>query len=311
MGNFEMKSRPGKILVLRGGAIGDFILTLPAIDALRRHFPDAHLEVVGYPHIVELAMLGGVVDRVQPIEARGLAGFFARNGSLDPVLSDYFSGFEIIVSYLFDPDGVFQANVARCSGAQFILGPHRPDEAGLIHAAQAFLKPLERLAIYQADPLPRLRLAPRAPRPNRRLALHPGSGSEKKNWPEKQWTGLLQGLTETTALDLLLAGGEAEGEKMRRLACGLPSERVALARSLPLSELAVELQGCCAFAGHDSGISHLAAAIGLPCLLLWGESNEGVWRPPQPGVRILKPVGGLQQLGIEQVAGALVGLLTE
>ena len=65
---------------------------------MRRHFPDAHLEVVGYPHIVELAMLGGVVDRVQPIEARGLAGFFARNGTLDAVLSDYFSGFEIIIA---------------------------------------------------------------------------------------------------------------------------------------------------------------------------------------------------------------------
>ena len=73
-------SKP-RILVIRGGAIGDFILTLPAIAALRKQFPRAHLEVLGYPHIARLAVAGGLVDRVQPIEARGLAGFFARDGS--------------------------------------------------------------------------------------------------------------------------------------------------------------------------------------------------------------------------------------
>ncbi|HOB33894.1 MAG TPA: hypothetical protein PKH32_13535, partial [Verrucomicrobiota bacterium] len=70
----------GRILVIRGGAIGDFILTLPAIAALRKQFPDVHLEVLGYPHIVQLAIAGNLVDRVRSIDARPLAGFFARNG---------------------------------------------------------------------------------------------------------------------------------------------------------------------------------------------------------------------------------------
>jgi len=94
----------GKILVIRGGAIGDFVLTLPAIAALRRHFPDAHLEVLGYPHIIELALAGGLAERAQSIEARSLAGFFARHGDLAEELSDYFSEFDLIVSYLYDPD---------------------------------------------------------------------------------------------------------------------------------------------------------------------------------------------------------------
>src|SRR5512145_1939540 len=98
----------GRILVIRGGAIGDFILTLPAIAALRRQFPAVHLEVLGYPHIVQLALAGGLVDRVEPIEARGLAGFFARHGPLDESLGDYFSEFDVIVSYLFDPDEIFR-----------------------------------------------------------------------------------------------------------------------------------------------------------------------------------------------------------
>ena len=61
--------------------------------------------------------------------------------------------------FLYDPDGVFQENVARCSKAQFIAGPHRPKENELVHATEVFLKPLERLAIYGADPIPKLALS--------------------------------------------------------------------------------------------------------------------------------------------------------
>jgi len=63
----------GKILVVRGGAIGDFILTLPVFAALREHFPNAHLEVLGYAHIASLAKAGGLVDAVRSIEAGPLA----------------------------------------------------------------------------------------------------------------------------------------------------------------------------------------------------------------------------------------------
>src|SRR5467141_2184171 len=143
----------GKILVIRGGAIGDFILTLPAVAALRRHFPEAHLEVLGYPHIAQLAVAGGLVNRIQAIEARPLAGFFARHGELSEDLVDYFSEFDLIISYLYDPDQIFRTNVARCTGAQFIAGPHRPNERSTIHATQLYLKPLEHLAIFDADPV--------------------------------------------------------------------------------------------------------------------------------------------------------------
>lgn len=193
-----MNSHRGKILVIRGGAIGDFILTLPAITALRRQFPEAHLEVLGYPHIVQLAMAGGLVDQVSSIEARALAGFFARNGQLSQQLADYFSEFDLIISYLYDPDEIFKTNVGRCSPAQFIVGPHRPDEGAQVHATESYLKPLERLAIFDADPVPRLHIGEKsqtamatwmtepaltakpapAPKAALGLALHPGSGSD-------------------------------------------------------------------------------------------------------------------------------------
>ena len=330
-----MRATRGRILVIRGGAIGDFILTLPAIAALRNQFPEAHLEVLGYPHIAQLALAGGVVDRVQPIEARGLAGFFAARGELDAAMADYFARFDIVVSYLFDPDLIFQTNVAQCARAQFIQCPHRPNEAERIHATQVYLKPLERLAIFAADPVPRLVVAqasvpagsgsipaPRLCSPDntslgrdaqatRRLeacatlALHPGSGSEKKNWPEQNWAGLMQRLVAETSAKLLIVGGEAEGEKLERLAKLLPKERVEVARSIPLAELAVQLGKCAGFIGHDSGISHLAAAVGVPALVLWGGSIEEVWRPQGERVVIVREEGGLGALTVERVRAEL------
>ncbi len=298
----------GKILVIRGGAIGDFILTLPAIAALRRQFPETHLEVLGYPHIVQLALMGGLVDAVQSIEARSLAGFFARHGALSPDLAAYFAGFNVIVSYLYDPDRIFQTNVARCSRAQFVVGPHRPNEKQKIHATEVFLKPLERLAIFETDHLPRL-IFDNQPPADHRLALHPGSGSENKNWPEENWAELLQHLVNATNLDLLLMGGEAEGERLQRLAAALPPARTCVAQSLPLTELARQLQSCAAFVGHDSGISHLAAALGLPGLILWGGSAQEIWQPQGEHIVILKAANGLTALGVRQVISALTCVL--
>ena len=300
-----MSAGQGKILVIRGGAIGDFILTLPAIAALRRRFPTAQLEILGYPHIAQLAFAGGLVDRVQPIEARGLAGFFARGGDLAPDLADYFSGFEIIVSYLYDPDAIFQTNVARCARGQFIAAPHRPQENESAHATKVFLKPLERLAIFEADPVPRLALDARPSSSAPMLALHPGSGSEDKNWPEAKWAELLARLVAESEISLLLVGGEAEGQRLQRLAEKLPGARWQMARSLPLVDLAARLQSAVGFVGHDSGISHLAAALGLPCVILWANTKEEIWRPQGRHVAVLRDKAGLPALSVPSVVEEL------
>jgi len=297
--------------VIRGGAIGDFILTLPAIAALRRQFPAAHLEVLGYPHIAQLALAGGLVNRVQSIEARALAGFFARGGELAEDLADYFSAFDLILSYLYDPDRIFQTNVGLCTGAQFVAGPHRADQGARLHAAKVYLQPLERLAIFDADPIPRLPLGHLPPSIDYQLsvinplALHPGSGSERKNWPEAKWAELLQHLANSTDFDLLLVGGEAEGERLQRLAAALPPARSQVAQSLPLADLAHRLAACRAFIGHDSGISHLAAAVGLPGLVLWGDTAEEIWRPPSEHVTVLRHPAGLTRLPVTEVVEQL------
>jgi heptosyltransferase-2 len=311
----------GKILVIRGGAIGDFILTLPVLTALRERFPDVRLELLGYPRVTQLALAGGLVDEAQSIEARALASFFAKGAVLPNHLVDYFASFALILSFLYDPDRIFEENVARCSKAQFLAGPYRPDESGNLHATEVFLRPLKRLAIFDADPTPRLDLAngqlscqtnvPSSLHSAERLdlageapswlAVHPGSGSEQKNWPEESWRRFLQEVGNWTSLRLLLVGGEAEGERLERLAALLPAARIQTARSKPLGELAWLLQDCDAYIGHDSGISHLAAALGVRSLVLWGDSKRQIWQPRNEQVQVLQWPDGLSALPVHEV----------
>lgn len=291
----------GRILVIRGGALGDFILTLPVFAALRAQFPAARVEVLGYPHIARLSLAGGLAHAVHPIEARPLARFFARGASLDPAVASFFAGFAVIVSFLYDPDCVFQDNVALCSKAQFLVGPHRPNEREDLHAADTFLSPLQRLAIFDADTTPRLQAEPAPLGPGRWIAAHPGSGSEAKNWPERRWAELLATVLNESDRNILLVGGEAEGDRLQRLAAGLPPARLHVARSVPLDALASRLRACELFVGHDSGITHLAAAVGLPCIALWGPSNPRLWRPRGNHITLVQDEAGLPGLATPAV----------
>jgi ADP-heptose:LPS heptosyltransferase len=301
----------GRMLVVRGGALGDFILTLPVLSALRRAFPSTHLEVLAYPRPAQLAVEAGIVDAARALESRGLAGFFARKGALDPEWSGYFESFNVVLSYLYDPDRHFQDNVGRVSRAQFLEGPHKPQEPSELHAAQQLLRPLERLAIFDADPLPRLTALGAGdivPGPGRRrVVAHPGSGGARKNWPEPRWRELLERLDARGDLDVDLVGGEAEAGRLPGLARGLETVRCVVSEPLPL--LARRMAGASLFVGHDSGVTHLAAAMGVRGLVLWGPTCEAVWRPRSERFMSLRHAQGLEGLPVDVVESCLLDLL--
>ena len=192
---FGMKPR---ILVIRGGAIGDFVLTLPAIRLLRENFPQAHLEILGYKHIVALAEGRFYADATRSIEYGGLSRFFVPDAELPEDLVEYFVGFQQIVSYLYDPDRFFEENVRRAGVRYYLHGSPKLNDSA--HAVQQLAQPLESLALYLEEKAPVLfpseadkefaaeylgRAFPGRAGPL--VALHPGSGGERKNWPVEKW----------------------------------------------------------------------------------------------------------------------------
>jgi len=187
-----------RVLVIRGGAIGDFILTLPALKALREAYPDARLEILGYKHIAALAENRFYAQAVRSIEYGPTSSFFAKNSELPAELANYFASFDLIISYLFDPDRIFENNLRRCGVENLLCGPAKIVETG-VHAARQLALPIEQLGIGVGDLTEKV-----FPSIDDRqfakeflqflqqpiLAIHPGSGSTEKNWPLENWIAL-------------------------------------------------------------------------------------------------------------------------
>jgi heptosyltransferase-2 len=300
-----------RILVIRGGAIGDFILTLPALKALRDAYPSARVEILGYKHIAAIAENRFYANAVQSIEYGSLSAFFAKGADLDPQLRQYLGSFDLVISYLFDPDGVFVENLRRAGARKIVYGPARVHAGS--HAAQQLAAAVERVGVKVEDHIARVfpsvedisfshdflhDLAPPI------FALHIGSGSGQKNWPIASWLELGDSLLQGGG-SLVVVSGEADESQLAAARKQWSQENVRFATNVPLPKLAAILAQC-AFIGHDSGISHLAAAAGATCVVLFGPTDPGVWAPQGAKVRILRASDGdLQRLECRAVLDAL------
>jgi heptosyltransferase-3 len=297
-----------RALVIRGGALGDFLLTLPVLHALREAAPDSQLQVLAYPGVAALAKASGLVDDVRSIEYGPLAGFFTRGTVLDPALRDYFGSFDLVVSYLYDPDGILADNLRAAGVRRLIEGPHRPREHA--HAIDQLAAPLAELGLPLAGRAIRLRIKPKKETKDLLLAIHPGSGSVAKNWPPERWLDLAEHLLQGDNVHLAIAGGEADAGTLRVLQRLKANPRVEFWQNLQLTELAERLAAARLYFGHDTGVSHLAAAVGTPSLLLFGPTEPGVWAPPHEHVRVLRaPRGRLEDLSVPSVQNAVRPLL--
>jgi heptosyltransferase-3 len=300
-----------RILVVRGAAIGDFVLTLPAIKLLRDAFPQAHIEILGYRHIIALAERRFYADAIRSIESGTLATFFARDAALPVELSEYFGSFDLILSYLFDPDRIFHDNLKRCGIKAFITGPSKL--GGHEHAALQLARPLQQIGLHLKHPAARI-YPTDADREFARnfignftkpfIALHPGSGSKTKNWPIEKWKKLADHLF-SSGRTVLVIGGEADEERLGVLETAWKDKPVRFVTNLVLPHLAALFETSL-FIGHDSGISHIAAAAGAKSILLFGPTDPAVWAPANENVLVLRaPDRNLDSLAVVDVIAAL------
>ncbi|MBU1693361.1 MAG: glycosyltransferase family 9 protein [Verrucomicrobia bacterium] len=309
-------TRQARFLVLRGGAIGDFILTLPALRALRTRWPDAWIELIGYPYVANLALAAGLVDRVDSLDRAGIARFFSAAPDFPPDQVTYIRSFDIILSYLHDPTGMVRENLLLAGARQVLYGSPIVESG---HAIEHLMKPLESLAIYADNDRPVLDIPVEQRENGRRwlseqrlaepvLALHPGSGSPKKNWPIDRFVELARGAGRRFGFSSFYLLGEADREIAAPLERAAPDAVVL--RETSLTQVAAVLSACRMYVGNDSGITHLAAAVGLPVVALFGPSDEACWGPRGPPVRVLKAEGGdLNALRVETVLSAIAELL--
>jgi heptosyltransferase-2 len=296
-----------RILILRGGALGDFIVTLPAIGLLRSRWPAAHIALIGNIRAAALATGGPCLAAAYDQNEVRWAPLF----SSDPLpgeLADFLRSFDLVLNFWPDPDGALAAQFAQLgfgddNTRRFLSASAQP---ALAPAARHFCSPLRELGLTTNDFRSRLPLTGQttvtreAP-----IALHAGSGSPRKNWPVDLWLELGRRLHRDHGAPLLFCGGEADEALRAPLAEGLAGIPHTFAWNLPLRTLAGQLARCRLFVGHDSGVSHLAAATGTPCVLLFGPTDPAMWAPPGPHVTVIQRGPTLDEITVADVEAAV------
>jgi heptosyltransferase-3 len=293
-----------RTLVIRRGGLGDFILALPVLEALQQRFTGLHLEVMGPPSMIPLALRSGHIQGAKSAEAPGLSTFYGDEVNLAPDLSEYFRTFNLIILLGVDPGGWFSRNMKK-AGVQkvAVIPPFPPD--GIVEHVSDYLVRLT-TGIPRANS-PRVHLFRDELRTARKymlskmegdlpgdelpalVAIHPGSGGAGKIWPLSSMARVARGLIhERRAVGVILIQGPADEEYAEVLRRSLDGVRVIPASNLSLLELAAILRSARLFLGSDSGVAHLAAAVGVPTGVIFGPTDPRRWAPRGPDVAIIR-----------------------
>ena len=311
-----------RILVIKLGALGDFVQALRAMAEIRRAHPNARITLLTTPPYADLARASGYFDAIDAGgRPRGLLAMLAL--ALRLRLGGYQRVYDLQTS-------------SRSSNYYYAFAPLFPEWSGITAGAshrhrnprRDHMQTLDRLwdQIAEAgvvDPVPE-GFAPgpdlswavaaadrQSPRLDERVALKtpyallaPGAspGRPRKRWPVRAFAELAKAL-EGMGVTPVVIGGQQEVALAEAIARAAPSTVVTTGRTT-LAELAALGSRAALLVGNDTGPTYLAAFAGAPALVLFSsESDPALCAPRSPGVTVLKN-DDLNDLGVEEVTKA-------
>jgi heptosyltransferase-3 len=232
-------------LLIRPGAIGDYIVSLPALEFLRDDYTEVWTATSNVP-------LGRFADRARSIVSVGLDRMGVTH---DDDVVERLGNFDSIHSWYGTRHEAFRERVAHL-GLPFTFYDALPN--GPLHAVDFYLDQVS--APLGAKPHIECRLQTRT----ELAVIHPFASSEKKRWPMARFQEL--------------AGNLEQQGRVRW--CRGPEETLEHSYFVEnLYELGTWLASASVFVGNDSGISHLAAAVGTPVIAMFGPTDSGMWSP--------------------------------
>lgn len=284
----------GSIMIIHQGALGDFILALPVLETIRRACLKEKIYIMGYPRILELVEKRFYADEILSIDQKGIATFFVKNGSLDFKLSQFFKEVGLIVIFGKDSESALMKNIKKISRGKIININSFPPWDEKIHLIDHLLRELSKYGFNPYTLFPKIYLNQRdrewakdfwkskgvdIKEREKIILIHPGSGSKKKVWPVENFLKLSNYLQNHIDRKIAIIIGPAEGDEIQNeiMKDGLNNKIVI--RGLSLIQLASVIEGCNLFIGNDSGVSHLASALGIRTVTLFGPTNHIVWAP--------------------------------
>jgi heptosyltransferase-3 len=278
-------------LVIHPGALGDVLQAVPALRALRR---SGALAFSGQPRLAHFLHGLGLADTVLPFDGLGLEALFTLAPASPPLVARLHS-FARVISWFGARDALFPERLRALSADCVITSP-LPGDGSPLTAWQHLLATTGDVACPEAGPLdvPALwreqgtralsDLGAASGRPL--LVVHPGAGARWKLWPVEHHARVIEQVVRDTGAQALIHQGPADRDVAEHLARILEGRALRLLEpDLPL--LAAVLGQSTAFLGGDSGVSHLASAVGAPAVILFPAATRERWAPWSPTARVL------------------------
>lgn len=294
-----------RALVIQPGGLGDTLLTIPLARFLRRQPQVVGVDVMGHDHYARFLPGRTVYEQFLSLDNLPLHRLFVPHGEFDlpdgDPLIGIFSRYDLIVTFLADDQGYFQANLI------FTTNINHPTEVHSLvfcppleypgHVAGYVLEqmagqleaPMEAGEAFWAAPLLQPKPTDRqrgtailvqhgldSGRPT--VVIHPGSGGVGKCWPKANFFELARFLTQKD-LQVALVLGPAELERWTPGDLAVIPPGVAVIKELETIDLVGVLAVTGAFVGNDSGPTHLAGAMDLPTVAIFGPTSPTHWRP--------------------------------
>lgn len=280
---------PRSILVIQLRRLGDVILTTPALEALKKKYPDAKLDflveapgaeaLAGHPAIDEIL----VYDAQGPVEAlRWAFKIRARR-------------YDWVIDFLANPR---TALLTALSGAAIKAGPgHVARKYAYNHrmtqSSQACYSALEKVrwlgslgvSPEDAPALPRLMLAPRPDKLENIIGLVPPSRKETRRWLAPSYARLGRLLRDKHACKIKVFWGPGEKDLADEVVRAIGEGAYAIAQTHSITDLARELVSCRVVVGNCAGPKHVALALGVPTVTIHGSSDPVAWTPVHPDHR--------------------------
>lgn len=305
------------ILVRVPNWVGDAVMTLPALRALRQALPEARITLLARPWVREVYPLSELqfelIEYDSQSSHRGLAGrlkiartlraerFAAAlllQNAFDAALVSWLAGIPVRAGYARDARRLLLTHPVAVP----LKGETPPHEShyylellkrlGVIDAYSPVRSIELRPAAFAAASRPRLlaKLASLGHAPDARpiLGISPGASfGTAKRWPAERFAALVQQLGGSTGTLCVLFGSAQEAPLAAEIAAASPGNTISLAGQTKLSDFIELVAGCDAYLTNDTGTMHVAAALGVPTLAIFGPTNEHETAPLGPQVEMI------------------------
>lgn len=289
------------LLIIHPGGLGDVLLSLPAIEALRTTFPRHEVGLIAGQRVGALLRECRVVDRLFPTESRVLADLFAGPESVTPELVGWLSCCDLAVCWMADGEQAATASLQQLGARHVVMRSLKNQVDSAVHQSDRILNTIRDHIQVKAGGLP-LQLPAHVREAGAQVlrkgsggirkpiaVLHAGSGSHHKCCRPELFARVMDRLRHEGVVPVLVKG-PADEEATREVARACRHTPVIL-EPLDLVSLAGVLVQATCVVGHDSGVSHLASALQVPTIVLFGPTDPQRWAPRGRHVTVLTGQG--------------------